>query len=58
MARTGSVPPDITLVALPSKCPELNPVENVWRLMRNNWLSNHIFTSLQRSPRPVLRSLE
>src|SRR3954462_3749494 len=34
------VPPNITLVALPSKCPELNPVENIWQFMRENWLSN------------------
>src|SRR5215218_9178298 len=39
------VPPNITLVALPSKCPELNPVENIWQFMRENWLSNRIFTS-------------
>jgi len=38
------VPPNITLVALPPKCPELNPVENVWQFMRDNWLSNRIFT--------------
>jgi len=30
---------------LPPKCPELNPVENVWQLMRDNWLSNRIFKS-------------
>ena len=52
------VPPNITLVALPPKCPELNPVENVWQFMRDNWLSNRIFTSYHRSPRPLLRSLE
>jgi hypothetical protein len=25
------VPPNITIIALPPKCPELNPVENVWQ---------------------------
>ncbi len=25
------VPPNITLLPLPPKCPELNPVENVWQ---------------------------
>ena len=25
------VPPSITIIALPPKCPELNPVENVWQ---------------------------
>ena len=39
------VPANITLLPLPSKCPELNPVENVWQFMRDNWLSNRIFKS-------------
>jgi hypothetical protein len=30
------VPPNITLVPLPPKCPELNPIENVWQFMRDN----------------------
>ena len=37
------VPENLTLVPLPAKCPELNPVENVWEFMRDNWLSNRIF---------------
>jgi hypothetical protein len=39
------VPQNITIIALPSKCPELNPVENVWEFMRDNWLSNRVFKS-------------
>ena len=39
------VPENITLVPLPPKCPELNPVENIWQFLRDNWLSNRIFTS-------------
>ena len=39
------VPANITLMPLPAKAPELNPVENVWQFMRENWLSNRIFTS-------------
>ncbi len=38
------VPDNITIVALPAKCPELNPQENVWEFMRDNWLSNRVFT--------------
>jgi transposase len=38
------VPANITIIALPPKCPELNPVENVWQFMRDNWLSNRVFT--------------
>ena len=37
------VPTNITLLPLPSKCPELNVMENVWQFMRDNWLSNRIF---------------
>src|SRR6516164_2806372 len=33
------------LVPPPPKCPELNPVENIWQFMRDNWLSNRVFPS-------------
>ena len=39
------VPEAITIVALPAKCPELNPQENVWQFMRDNWLSSRVFAS-------------
>jgi DDE superfamily endonuclease len=42
------VPPNITIITLPSKSPELNPVENIWRFMRDNWLSNRVFKSYER----------
>jgi transposase len=38
------VPTNITLLPLPPRSPELNPVENVWQFMRDNWLSNRVFT--------------
>lgn len=37
------VPANITILPLPPRSPELNPVENVWQFMRNTWLSNRIF---------------
>jgi transposase len=37
------VPENLMLLPLPAKCPELNPVENVWQFLRDNWLSNRIF---------------
>ena len=40
---SSSVPDNITIVPLPPKCPELNPQENVWQFMRDNWLSNRVF---------------
>jgi putative transposase len=39
------VPSNVTIMPLPAKCPELNPTENVWEFMRDNWLSNRIFLS-------------
>jgi len=39
------VPDNITLLFLPPRAPELNPVENVWQFIRDNWLSNLIFAS-------------
>ena len=43
IAHELKVPKNMTLVLLPSKSPELNPVENVWQYMRQNWLSNRVF---------------
>jgi transposase len=40
-----AVPANITLVALPAQAPELNPVENVWQFLRDNWLSNRVFAT-------------
>jgi hypothetical protein len=41
------MPPNITLIPLPAKCPELNPQENGWQFLRDNWLSNRIFQILR-----------
>jgi transposase len=30
-------------IFLPSRAPELNPVENIWQYLRGNWLSNRVF---------------
>jgi transposase len=39
-----TVPDNISIVPLPPKCPELNPQENVWQFLRDNWLSNRVFS--------------
>jgi len=41
------VPGNITLLPLPPRAPELNPVENIWQFVRDNWLSNRIFKSYE-----------
>jgi len=37
------VPKNLSLIFLPSRAPELNPVENIWQYLRANWLSNRVF---------------
>ncbi len=41
------VPGNISLLPLPPRSPELNPMENVWQFVRDNWLSNRIFNSYE-----------
>jgi transposase len=41
------IPANITLLPLPPRSPELNPVENVWQYLRDNWLSNRVFESYE-----------
>ena len=37
------LPKNLTIILLPSRSPELNPVENVWQYLRQNRLSNRVF---------------
>ena len=39
------VPDNISILTLPSRSPELNPVENIGQFLRDNWLSNRVFKS-------------
>lgn len=36
------IPDNITLIKLPPYSPELNPIENVWQYLRQNFLSHRI----------------
>src|SRR5258707_1628353 len=36
------IPSNISLLPLPPRSPELNPQENIWQFMRQNWLSNRV----------------
>ena len=38
-----TVPKNLTIILLPSRAPELNPVENIWQYLRQTWLSNRVF---------------
>ena len=37
------LPGNLSLLPLPAACPELNPAENVWEFLRNNYLSATVF---------------
>ena len=37
------IPNNLSIILLPSRSPELNPVENIWQYLRQNWLSNRVF---------------
>lgn len=37
------IPSNITLIFLPPRAPELNPIETIWQYLRQNWLSNRVF---------------
>jgi transposase len=37
------VPKNINLLFLPSRAPELSPVENLWQYLRQTYLSNRVF---------------
>jgi putative transposase len=41
------VPDNIGLLKLPPYSPELNPVENIWEYLRQNYLSNRTFATYE-----------
>jgi transposase len=47
VAQTLRVPDNVTLVHLPPKSPELNPVENLWHYLRSHYWSNRLYKTWQ-----------
>jgi transposase len=41
-----TVPANMTLVPLPPYSPEINPIERFWQHLKDRWLSNRIFETL------------
>lgn len=41
------LPQNITLLSLPPRSPELNPVENIWQFLRQTFLSNRVFETYE-----------
>jgi transposase len=42
-AKALRVPENVTLIHLPPKSPELNPVENLWHYLRSHYWSNRLY---------------
>lgn len=40
------IPKNIQIILLPPYCPELNPVERLWRYIKDNTIKNKIFETL------------
>ena len=38
-----AIPDNVTRLPLPPRSPALNPVDNIWQYMRDNWLSHRVF---------------
>jgi len=45
--RKLRLPRNLTLVPLPSACPELNGAENIWQYLRQTYLSNRVFQTYE-----------
>ena len=45
IAHEVEAPKNITLMLLPSKSPELNPVENLWHYFRSHYWSNRTYAN-------------
>jgi transposase len=41
------VPDNVSILLLPPRCPELNPVERVWQHLRQTFLSNRVFDAYE-----------
>ena len=41
------VPPNVSVLLLPSYSPQLNPQENVWQYLRQNYLSNRVIDTYE-----------
>jgi transposase len=56
--RKLQVPSNISLLHPPPASPELNPTENVWRYLRQSYLSNRVFRDYNDVVEAIQLSLE
>ena len=53
-ATTLRVPRSMTLCKLPARSPELNPVESLWKHIRENYFGQSVIDSLQEVENPAV----
>jgi len=46
-SKALKVPHNLHPLRLPPYCPDLNPQENVWKVLREDWFDNLVFSSMQ-----------
>jgi len=52
------IPPNIKFIYLPPYSPELNPVERLWKYLKNNYIHNHLFASLKDMIDHLIKGIE
>ena len=52
-AKALRVPHNISLLPLPPYSPELNPIENLWQFLKQNFLNTRIFQTYEPSSPPA-----
>jgi transposase len=46
-SKSLRVPQNLTIMLLPPRSPELNPVEIIWHWLRSHWLSNRLYINYE-----------
>ena len=46
-SKNLKIPPNIRIEILPPYCPELNPVERLWKYIKDNTIKNKVFSTLE-----------
>ena len=46
-SKTLIIPGNIQIIWLPPYCPELNPVERLWKYIKDNIIKNKVFETLE-----------
>ena len=46
-AHDLNIPDNLSILIIPPYSPELNPVENIWQFLRQNYLSNRVFETYE-----------